>query len=415
MDQARIPAVLVLLSLALLSRAEDWPQWRGPDRSEVSMETGLLRTWPAGGPERLWLFDKGGIGFSGPAVVKGTLFTMGGRDGTEYLIALDAATGAERWAAAIGSLYANNWGDGPRGTPTVNADRVYAMGGQGALVCVEAASGKTLWTKTMRDLGGGVPAWGYAESVLVDGDRVICTPGGRQGAMAALNKDTGEVLWRSSDFTEGAQYSSPIVVVHDSLRQYIQLTMKKLVGVAADSGRVVWQTDWPGRVAVIPTPIHHEGHVYVTSGYNVGCSLVWLGKGGDAAPVYHNQNMINQHGGALLYQGHVYGYSDRHGWTCQNFKTGEIAWSAKELGKGAVFCADGMLYCVSEGDGMVALATASPGGWEEKGRFRLEPQSKQRKAKAKIWTHPVVANGRLYLRDQEYISCYAVKAAVKAK
>ena len=410
MRRSWTPALVGVLCLSLLSRADDWPEWRGADRSEVSKETGLLKRWPPAGPKRLWLFEKAGIGFSGPAIVKGTLFTMGAREDIEYLIALNADTGEELWAAAIGPLYQNNWGDGPRATPTVSAGRAYTMGGQGALICVEADSGKEVWKTTMSELGGRVPSWGYSESVLVDGGRVVCTPGGRQGALAALDKETGKVLWRSTGFTEGAQYSSPIVAEHGGVRQYIQLTMKKLVGVIADSGEVAWQAAWPGRVAVVPTPIYHEGHVYVTSGYGVGCSLVWIGKGGDAAPVYANKSMANQHGGALLYEEHVYGYSDGRGWTCHNLKTGDVVWSVKELGKGAVCCADGMLYCISERDGTVVLANASPDGWDERGRFKLDPQSKRRKPKAKVWTHPVVANGRLYLRDQEYISCYDVKA-----
>jgi outer membrane protein assembly factor BamB len=397
--------------LPIVSFAGDWPQWRGPDRTDVSKETGLLKRWPEGGPKQLWVFKEAGLGYAGPAIVGNTLFTMGSRGEKEMVIAVDiSATPKELWAAEIGSTLDNNWGDGPRGTPTVDGDLIFAMGGQGALVCVRKKDGEVVWRTTMQELGGKQPNWGFTESVLVDGDKVLCTPGGSKGAIAALDKKSGKVLWQSKEFTDAAQYSSLIVTEHGGGRQYIQLTMQHVAGVDAEDGDLLWQADFPGRTAVIPTPIYHHGHVYVTAGYGVGCKLVKLGSGGKAETVYENKVMKNHHGGVVLVGDHLYGHSDGGGWVCQKFSDGTEVWSERrKLGKGAVSSADGMLYCLDEESGMVVLVAASPKGWEESGRFKLEPQTTQRSARGKIWTHPVIANGKLYLRDQELLFCYDIK------
>ena len=389
--------------------AGDWPQWRGPSRTGLSTETGLLKAWPASGPKQLWLFRNAGKGYSGPAIAKGQLFTLGTRENKEILLCLDAKAGRETWATPIGTILDNNWGDGPRGTPTVDGDRVYALSGSGDLVCARVTDGRILWQASMNDLGGKTPGWGFTESVLVDGDMVICTPGGSKGALAALNKTTGQVVWRSEGFTEGAQYASPIVIEHNGQRQYVQLTMKVLAGVSAKDGKVMWTSDWPGSTAVIPTPIHKDGFVYVTSGYGVGCKLVELGKGDVARDVYENKVMKNHHGGVILLGDHLFGHSDGPGWVCQDFKTGEEVWASKEFGKGAIGYADGMFYCLEEATGAVALIEATPKGWMEKGRFTLEPQSEIRSSSGRIWTHPVVSNGKLFLRDQDLIYCYDVE------
>ena len=329
----RIVASMVvrLSGIALLSSAADWPQWRGPDRSEVSQETGLLKQWPEGGPKQVWLYREAGIGYAGFAVAAGTLYTSGARGDQEYAVAVNAETGVEVWATELGPRLKNNWGDGPRGTPTVSAGKVYVMSGQGFLVALEAASGKLLWKTAMTDLGGKVPQWGYTESVLVDGNRVICTPGGAQGAVAALDKNTGKVIWQSKGFSELAQYSSPILIEHNGVRQVVVLTMSKLAGVAVESGELLWQSSWPGKTAVIPTPIFSDGCVFITSGYGAGCKLVRLGPEQAVSDVYANGNLGNHHGGVLLLDDHLYGYADRAGWTCLNFKTGEVVWQRRDL------------------------------------------------------------------------------------
>ena len=405
-------AVIILLLLSLstvLVRAGDWPQWRGPDRNDLSKETGLLKQWPDGGPKLAWLFKDAGLGYAGYSIAGGKLFTMGARAEKEFLIAVDVKDGKELWSTPIATTLKNGWGDGPRGTPTVDGKLVYALSGQGTLICASVADGKELWSVTMQSLGGKTPGWGYTESVLVDGKQVLCTPGGDKGAVVALDKLTGKVLWQSGDFTDGAQYASIISADLNGARQYIQLTMKSVVGLNSADGKTLWRADWPGRTAVIPTPIQRDGLVYVSAGYGVGCQMVKVGSGNQLTGIYTNKVMKNHHGGVILVGNHLYGHSDGPGWVCQDFKTGAEVWASKNLGKGAIAYADGMLYLLEEGSGTVALIEASPKSWSEKSRFKLEPQTTQRNPQGRIWTHPVISNGKLYLRDQELLFCFDVK------
>ena len=271
-------------------------------------------------------------------------------------------------------------------------------------------NGSVKWTAEMKELGGSVPNWGYSESPLVDNGKVLCTPGGSDGTIAAFDLASGKKLWQSGDMTEKAHYSSIIAVNHHGSRQYIQLTMSKVFGISADDGSLLWQEDWPGRTAVIPTPIYADGHVYITSGYGIGCMLLKIGADNSVEKIYDNKVMKNHHGGTILLGDHVYGYSDGPGWICQDLKSGEMVWNEKsKLGKGAVAYADGRLYCLSEKDGTCVLAEPTPEGWKEHGRFQIDPQTEQRSDRGKIWTHPVISNGKLYLRDQEIICCYDIK------
>ncbi len=414
MNQRTPFAILcALLTLnALSAGAGDWPQWRGPDRTDNSTETGLLKSWPADGPKRVWMYENAGHGYAGPAIVGGKFFTLGTRDGSEILLVLDADTGKELWTAKVGSVLKNNWGDGPRGTPTVDGDRVYVLGGTGSLVCVRITDGKTLWQASLTELGGKVPNWGYSESVLVDGDQVVCTPGGAQGALAALDKMTGKLLWQSKEFTDEAHYASVVVAEINGTRQYVQLTMQNFVGVSAQDGKLLWQASFPkGRTAVIPTPIVKGNQVYVTAGYGAGCKKVTIGPNNEVTTVYENTVMKNHHGGVILVGDHLYGHSDGYAWVCQDFKTGEEVWGHRQFRKGAVAYADGMLYCLEEGSGTLVLVEASPTDWKERGRFTLEPQTKIRSPSGRIWTHPVISHGKLYLRDQDLIYCYDIKGS----
>jgi outer membrane protein assembly factor BamB len=404
---------LVILFFLVLGNAYsgDWNQWRGPDRTDISDESGLLKKWPAKGPKLLWTFTEGGLGYAGVSTSDGKLFTMGARKGKSVLICIDIKKGKELWDLELGSIYQNGWGNGPRSTPTVDGKYVYAMNSNGDLTCASVAKGKKVWKRSMQEFGGSIPKWGYAESVFVDEDQVIATPGGSQGAMVALDKKTGKLKWQCKGFTDGAQYSSVIKVDHYGEDQYIQLTMKTLAGVDCKTGKLLWKTAWPGKTAVIPTPIYKDGFVYITSGYGSGCKLVKISKKNKVENVYSSKDMTNHHGGVILLDGYVYGYADRKGWVCQDFKTGTLKWQekAREHGKGAIAYADGHFYCYCEKDGTLVLIDASPKGWKERGRFKLPRYSKQRKPRGKIWMHPVISNGKLYLRDQEFIFCFDVK------
>ncbi len=411
------PLLLAALVAPLFLKAAtfDWPQWRGPARDDLTKETGLLKQWPAAGPTKVWSYTAAGQGYAGFSVVGGQLFTMGTREGNEVLICLDAAKGTELWVAKLGPILGNKWGDGPRGTPTVDGDKVFTLGGDGTLVAVQVKDGKELWRTTMESLGGKRPGWGYTESVLVDGGQVVCTPGGSKGAVAALDKATGKVLWQSKDFTEGAQYSSVIPATINGQPQYVQRTMAAIVGISPKDGALLWKQEFPGKTAVIPTPIVKGNQIYVTAGYGVGSMSFTIEKDNKVAMLWDetsgtNKVMKNHHGGVILLGDHLYGYSDGLGWACQDLKTGAEVWSEKKaLGKGAISYADGMFYLLEESSGNVVLIEASPKGWSEKSRFKLDPQTTIRSPQGRIWTHPVISNGRLYLRDQDLIFCYAVK------
>jgi len=409
-------AVVCYAALAAMPASAEWPQWRGPNRDDVSTETGLLKSWPAAGPRRVWLFEKCGLGYSGPAIVKNHLYTLGARGETEYLLAIDIERGQELWAAPVGEKLGNNWGDGPRSTPIVDGDYVYALGGKGNLACVQAARGELLWNTSMEDdLGGKVPTWGYAESPLAYKNAIICTPGGNNGALAALDKKTGKVVWQSRDITSGAHYSSPMLRDCPEGMEIVQMLPDQIVGVEAGTGKLLWTTPWPKPTAAIPTPIVRETRVFVTSGYGVGCKLLEIGADHEVTERYENKEMKNKHGGVILVGDHLYGHSDGVGWVCQEFETGERVWRERDaLEMGSVTCADGMLYCLGEDDGEVVLVEASPQGWKEHGRFTLEPQTDQRKPAGKIWTHPVVSDGKLYVRDQNLLFCFDIREGAEA-
>ena len=394
--------------------ANDWPSWRGPKRDGHSPDKGLLKKWPADGPKLVWTFKDCGRGYSSPSVVGNRLYFTGSRKGKAEIICIDAGSGEEEWSAPIGSDpekgYNTGWGAGTRGAPTVDDGLVYAINANGDLLCVTADKGEKRWSVNLvEDFGGGIPGWGYSESPLVDGNKIIATPGGGQGAIVALDKKTGKTIWQSKDLKDGAQYSSVIVATVQGKRQYIQLFMKTLAGVDAETGDVLWTSSWPGRTAVIPTPIYVDGHVYISSGYGVGCKLVDISDG-KARDVWENKVMKNHHGGVIRVGDHVYGFSDGPGLVCQNIKTGEQVWNARGEGKskGAVHYADGMLICLDESEGSCFLAKASPDGFEELGRFSLPSKTKLPRGGGKIWTHPVVVGGKLYLRDQDIVHCFDV-------
>jgi outer membrane protein assembly factor BamB len=432
----RSALALLLFSLVLVApaAADDWPQYRGPNRDDVSRETGLLDEWPKEGPQLLWTYSEAGIGYSGPAVAGDRYYTIGGRGDKEYLLALGlpsaGGSGGEvkqAWAVEIGPLFAwegNRWSAGPSSTPTVDGELIYALGGNGDLVCVAAASGDVKWRKNLpselaaevNPIGGGPKklGWGFTWSPLVDGDQLICLPGGPQGTVAALNKQTGEVLWRSSELIDQAAYTSPMLAEIDGVRQIVVLTNQGISGVSASDGQLLWQHKRPRRYSteVINTPIVRGNLVYVTVGAGQGCELVRVQrKEGqfETESVYDNKNMTNHHGNVVLVKDHVFGFSEGKGWMCQNFETGEVAWTERgKLRAGSLTYADGNLYCYSEDNGTCVLLAADTTGWREKGRFQIPQQTKQRKPGGKIWTPPVVANGRLYLRDQELVFCFEV-------
>ena len=391
----------------------DWPQWRGPDRNGISKETGLLKDWPEGGPRLVWKGTGLGSGYSTVAVVGDRIYSSGDKGDASFVFALNRADGKQVWAAKLGKSGAPGWGGfgGPRATPTIDGDLLFCVSQWGELVCLSTKDGAEKWKKDyIVDFESVRPEWGYSESPLVDGDHLIITPGGPKGAIVALDKKTGAIVWRSTDFTDAAHYSSVIPAELGGVRQFVQLTSENVAGISPKDGKLLWKAVRKGATAVIPDPVVQDGYAYVTSGYGIGCNLFKVtGTDGafSAEQVYANKVMANMIGGVIYREGCIYGHSDGKGWTCQDFLTGQAKWQEKDkLGKGAAVYADGMLYLRQEDKkGTVALIEVSKDGYKEHGRFDQPDRSDKNS-----WPHPVIAGGKLFLRDQDILLCYDVQA-----
>jgi len=403
-----LPVRIALLSLALglvaqamAQTAALWPQWRGPNRDGISKETGLLKQWPAEGPPLVWKATGAGRGYSSFSIADGKLYTMGLRGNREFVIAFDIATGKEAWATAHGSAFRNDRGDGPRGTPTVDGDRVYALGGNGDLSALDAKTGKIVWTKNvLKEFDGQNITWGISESPLVLGNKVLLNPGGPGASIVALNKADGSVIWKSQ--SDKAGYSSGIPVEINGTTQVVFFTSERAVGLDAKDGRLLWDYSRPANnVANVATPIVRANRVFISSDYGTGGGVVEIKPDNKAQEVWFTKDMRNHHSSSVLIGDYLYGFSSAI-LTAIKFDTGEIAWRDRSVGKGSLVYADGNLYCFSE-NGVVGLVEATPTGYKEKGRFRIPQDS------LPTWTHPVVAGGRLYLRDQDTIYAFDVR------
>ena len=399
-----IRGLLCLLFVAGVSLAQsnaNWPQWRGPNRDGISKETGLLKQWPAEGPAVVWKATGAGRGYSSFSVSGGKLYTMGLRGDREFVLAFDVATGKEAWATSHGSAFRNDQGDGPRGTPTVDGDRVYALGGNGDLSTLDARTGKIVWTKNVvKEFGGSNITWGISESPLVLGNKVLVNPGGPDASIVALNKADGSVIWKSQ--SDKAGYSSGIPVEVNGGTQVVFFTSERALGLDAKDGRLLWDYARPSNnVANVATPIVRANRVFISSDYGAGGGVVEIKSDNKAQEIWFTKDMRNHHSSSVLIGDYLYGFSSAI-LTAIKFDTGEIAWRDRSVGKGSLIFADGQLYCFSE-NGVVGLVEATPSGYKEKGRFRIPQDS------LPTWTHPVVAGGRLYLRDQDTIYAFDVR------
>ena len=397
-----------------LTRADDWPQWRGPHRNGISAETGLLKEWPKNGPKLLWQAKDIGSGYSTPAVVGDHVYLLSntGND-NEFVQALEAQGGKQLWSTRIGKV--GNPDQRPnypaaRSTPTVDGEFLYALGSDGDLVCLARKTGAVSWQKNVRaELGGRPGEWAYSESPLVDGDTVVCTPGGSEATIVAAAKKTGDVIWKSAvPGGDEAAYASAIIIEIGGLKQYVQFLQKGVVGVAADTGEFLWRYDKTaeGSPANIPTPVAHDEFVYTAAGRSGG-GLVKLTvdqRDVDAEPVYFTNQLPTSIGGSVEVGGYLYG-TNRRGLMCADFVTGEMKWQDRSVGAGSVCYADGHLYVHGE-DGEVALVEATPEEYREKGRFT--PPDQPDRGRSKAWAYPVIANGRLYIHDFGSLWCYDI-------
>lgn len=392
--------------------AEDWPEWRGPRRDGIYRETGLLKQWPEGGPKQLWTAPLG-EGYSCFAVADGRVFTLYQAEGEQRLIALDEKTGDKLWEKKTGVGYFNRFGNGPRSTPTVDGDRVHALDAMGNLLCAKAETGDIVWSQNiLKEYGAPNLKWAVSMSPLVDGPRLIVNPGKSDGSsVVALDKMTGKVIWRALDDLAG--YSSPKIREIDGVRQLLVFTGQAIVGLTPEEGRELWRHPWRTKHDVnAATPIVKDDTVFITSGYNHGCALLAIDKDDPTTPakvVWESRGIRGQFSTPVLIDGHLYGFDEKI-LTCVEYATGRQIWKQRRhgetlFGKGSLLYADGLFYILTEQGATVMLARLSP---EPDG---LEVVSQvEGLVGPKCWTMPVIANGRLYLRDEAKMICLDVKA-----
>jgi outer membrane protein assembly factor BamB len=407
---------------ALFAAGPSWPTFRGADRTAVSKETGLLQSWPADGPALLWETAGVGRGYSSLSIADGRIFTLGdssslAEDKDEYLFAFDQAKGELLWKSKVGPAWTKgqeSW-QSSRSTPTIDGKLVYALNAGGDLVCFETASGAEKWRKNLQSDFGGKKGdnWGYSESVTIDGDKLVCIPGNEKNTMVALNKETGETIWTASQpGNKGAGHASIVITDIGPTRVYASTTASGALGVRASDGKLLWTYDIDKTTAVIPTPIAKGDLLFFCAGYKRGGALLKQvpADGGEVSveEVYPLRlNLANKHGGVVLVGDYLYGDSEDQGIPfCADFMTGEEKWKERVSGKGsaAMAAADGCLY-IHYANGTMVLAKASPERYEELGSFKV-PHSGSRPS----WAHPVILDGKLYLREQDHILCYDIKA-----
>lgn len=399
--------LLYFLNPSVASTVGDWPQWRGPNRDGLSAETGLLDKWPSEGPPLIWKTTGLGEGYTAPSIVSNRIYGYGYQGEDEVVWVLDSSNGDTIWSTRVAPAYREiEYSEGPRGTPTVDGDLIFVLGAAGNLTCLETETGKFLWTRSLtKDLGGKMMSeWGYSESLLVDGNHLICMPGGSNGTVAALNKKSGELVWQSKELTDPASYSSLIKVKIGEVDQYIALTGTSLAGVASDDGRVLWRTEREGNTSVVATPIFKDNHIWVSS-YRIGshCFKVISENGKfSVEEAYTSRRIRNHHGGGILIGNHIY-TTTPPSIVCIELTSGEVAWKERSVGEGSLAYADGHIYLRSE-RGPIALIEANPETYVEKSRFDQPDRSKE-----KSWAHPIISGGRLYLRDMDALFCYDIK------
>lgn len=411
-------ALSALLGSTFAVSADDWPQWRGPNRNGISAEKGLLKEWPAGGPKLVWKISDAGSGYAAPSVVGDRIYLLGneGLD-NEFVQCLSTADGKRVWRARLGKV--GNPEQKPnfpaaRSTPTVEGEVLYALGSDGDLACVETAAGKIRWSKQLRtDFAGKPGIWAYAESPLVDGDTLVCTPGGSEATLVALNKNTGEVLWKCA-LPEGdeAAYASPIVVRVDGAKHYVQLLQKGLAGVDARTGKLAWRYAKATSAynANIPSPLAEGSVVYVGSAGTGGGAVRIKSQDGkfEAEQLYFGSKYPTAIGGVVKVGEYLYG-TTAQALHCVEFATGQSKWEERGMGAASLCYADGNLYLHGE-NGEVGMVTASPDGYKETGRFAAPDRLKHANPMEKSWAYPVLANGRLYIRDHGSLWCYDLRA-----
>ncbi len=421
------PAVCGLALSATLpgvvAQAEDWPTFRGAERTSVSTEKNLLDSWGANGPELVWTAVGAGRGYASPAVSNGRIYTLGdgpstAGDAEEYMTCFSAVDGKQLWMQKTGAAWnegKTSW-QGSRSTPTVDGDRVYVITPYGKLVCAKTENGEVVWSRDFKQDFGGAKKdqWGYSESPLIDGEKLLCTPGGAAATVVALNKNTGELIWkcvRPDDV--GAGHSSIVISNVGGRKVYVQNTGGGPMGIAAESGELLWDYDMKPPTAFIPSPVIKNDYVFSVAGYKLGGALLQQVPGADGTvaikEVYGlKPELGNKHGGVILIGDQIYaGAEDQNILYCADLMTGDVRW--KERGSGSnstsVIAADGKLF-VRYQNGVVALAKIDPDGFKEISSFSTPGSGDSNKPS---WAHPVISDGKLLLREGDAILCYQIR------
>jgi len=403
------------VALPLIAVAADYPQWRGPNRDGKSPETGLLKEWPEEGPPLVWKLTDIGDGYSTPSVVGERLYVQANRGlDDEFLQSRSVSDGKRVWETRLGKVGNPDQKPpypGSRSTPTVDGERIYALSSDGDLVCVKTDSGEVVWKKSFRaDFGGEPGVWAYSESPLVDGEVVVGAPGGNDATVVALNKTNGELIWKLAlPGGSRAAYSSPIAIEVGGVRQYVFFLEAGLVGVEAQGGALLWTYDRTAKGSLnnMPTPVSRDGYVYSSSRQSGGGMIKLLvDKQREFAveEAFFSRKLPVSIGGAIEVDGYLYG-TNSEAMLCVKFTTGDVQWQNRSIGAASLCYADGHFYLHGE-NGDLALVEATPKEYREKGRFT--PADQPERGRSKAWTYPVIANGRLYIRDLGTLWCYDI-------
>lgn len=409
---AKTLGLFICLSFVLQAEEPNWNQFRGPNHDNHSFSTDIVKSWPKEGPKLLWKIDNIGEGYSNVSFFDDMMFTMGDVGDDCFLFALDKKTGKEIWKSAVGDAGTVGRYIGPRATPAVDGERIFAFGQFGDFVCFDMKTGKELWGGNVaKELGGRYMSnWGFSSSPIFDDDLVLLPIGGEDGTLVAFHKD-GQRAWRTGGLKDGAPYSSIVPAVFSGKKQYLLFTGTGLYGVDAKDGAILWGTDRPSERPVCSDPVFKDDIVLIASAYNIGANAYKIAeKDGkfSAEQVYADPKLLNHHGGMILVGDHVYMTGEKDLF-CVNIKTGETVWRDRSVGKGSVSYVDGHLIVRSEkADGQIALVEATPEEYREKGRFD-EPEGTDKHN----WPYPVIVDGKMYVRDQNLLYCYDLKAEAK--
>ncbi|WP_372751391.1 PQQ-binding-like beta-propeller repeat protein [Labilibaculum sp.] len=396
--------LFVLLFIVNTIFAQENAQWRGENRDGIYNETGLLNEWPVNGPKLLWHFDNLGEGHASAAVTKDFVYTAGTEGENGFVVALDHS-GKERWKQFYGKEWMDSY-NGVRTSPMINDGILYIMSGFGKVVAMNAVNGDIKWTKNiLEEFGGENIRWGVTENLVVDGEKLFCTPGGSYANVVAMNKKTGELIWKSKGKGEKSAYCSPTIIKLAKRNLLVTHTNSSILGIDVATGKLLWSIDHPNKYSIHPnTPLYHDGFLYCVSGYGKGGVMLDLSDDGSSVKeVWRNESLDNQMGGVVLLDGKIYGagHNNRQ-WFCLDWKTGETLYSSNMLGRGNVVCADGKLYCYAD-TGEIALVDVSSGSFNKLSSFRITLGEKQH------WAHLVIHNQCMYVRHGSSLMVYSLK------